>query len=255
MSLSFRPSWDIRALEEVDNSTSLHDYVVFIVVCFFSIFFTLCGSFLAYYSWREYILMQEYLHQGTVLDGYIVTQEYLRDIPDLGVMDTEYSATCEYEHQVDHQPTIRVRKQVRVRGSDLFHKPIHYAKLLRTKVVMEKNNTSAAVQLLLLPGFPLSGYPCRAVQRAITIQHQISTMALIVALLGISFFCVFTFAGFIQDMIHVQEDSTVWLSLGLISFMAFVELAMIHFFFRAKIETALSQEYKISAEYDFPYEQ
>ena len=200
--------------------------------------------------------MQDYIKNGIVVDGDILTKEYLRNIPSVRETETEYSVTCEYEQQIDNNLLIRVRKQVRLRGSDVFHKSIHSTKALRTHKVVVEKKMNEVVQLFVLPGFILSGYPCRAVQRATTMRYQISTMALIVALFFVSLFCIVTFvSGLIGDMpVQLSEKKSAWIGAGLFP-LILIELTMIHGCFRSNIEATLSKEYKESGGYDYPFEQ
>jgi hypothetical protein len=80
-------------------------------------------------------------------------------------------------------------------------------------------------------------------------------MFLIVALFCVSLFCVVTFAGLIGEMVQLNETKSTWLGFGLILTLTFIELTIIHGCFKFKIDSALHQEYKVSGEYDFPYEQ
>lgn len=201
--------------------------------------------------------MKDYVRNGASVDGHIIAKEYLRFIPSKREMDSEFSATCEYEQQIDENTTIRVRKQVRVRGGDLLYKSINLAKVMRSMVVVnwKKKHEACVVQLLVLPGFPLSGYPCKAAERATTMRYQMSTMFLIVALFCVSLFCVVTFAGLIGDMIQLNGTKSTWLGITLILSLIVIELTIIHVCLRSKIEASLSKEYKMSGEYEFPNEQ
>jgi len=249
-----------------DENTNLHDFIVFIVVSFFSIFFTICASLLAYYNWRENKLMKDYIHNGAVVDGIILDKEYLRIIPTTKRRDrieTEFSALCEYEQQQqpvdeDHNSIIRVRKQIRIRDNDLLYKPISLSKVMRTQVVLDRKklgNQVCVVHLFVLPGLPLSGYPCKAAERATTMRYQLSTTFLVVALFCVSLFCVIIFAGFIGDMIQWDKTQSTWFGIGFILILIIFELTIIHGCCKSKIDLALHHEYKVSGEYEYPYEQ
>lgn len=148
------------------------------------------------YASKENRLMRKYEEEGVFVAGDIVRMELIRggfDAKKDADTAQEYLVAVQYDTQLDPEYTTRISKWIRVRGDDLPRRLVQKSPLIgsvieqqttaelqdmaRENDAPEERRHDAMLDLLVLPGFPCSGYARATVSRARSLGSRLVSFA------------------------------------------------------------------------------
>ena len=256
-----------------------------IMAVLISLIYALCVSFLGgalgCLAELEDSIMKRYYEEGQVVNANIISTEFARGSNASGggacVSDghIEYTAVVEYYRMTSADYRIKVRKQLRVRESDVIsphHSALNAFKTSKGKSkkrspkieihvdteALQKNNHLQASQeiffrkialenrtldLLVLPEHPKSGYPQNAVERAGSLRYRSTSLSLVAVTVLLAAY----FLRMSALKIFEQEDEGQW-RIGWTIFWIFVvlivlQMPVIYYLLNTLLKKSMEEEY------------
>lgn len=192
----------------------LEDYIIHTFCVIFALCLSFVGVLVAYISNMEDALMRKYKKDGEIVRANVVSADFVRvATPDkvncacsyLENIEEDDNSTdiCEYAVFVDYKRVeshchTHVRKQVKALGRD-FWKPsgrnnikigVDYGDADYNDN-FESLETHRFLDLLVIPGYPMSGLPAAQIERCRSFSFLLPTRILVICLLSFSTFCLY----------------------------------------------------------------
>jgi hypothetical protein len=249
-----------------------------------SLLFALCASFLGgtlgCLAELEDSIMKRYYEEGQVVLAKIISTAFARGSKPSGggacISDNhiEYTAVVEYDRMTSTDYRIRVRKQLRLRESDViscppelnsfktskgkFKKSSHKVEIQVDTEALQKNDHLEACQeiffqkftlenrtleLLVLPEHPKSGYPRNEVERAGSLRYRTTILSLLVANMLLTAY----FLRMSTRKISEQEDEELrriaWTIFWIFVVLIVLQMPVIYCLLNTLLKKSVEEEY------------
>ena len=256
-----------------------------IMAVLISLLYALCVSFLGgalgCLAELEDSIMKRYYEEGQVVHANIISTEFARGSNASGggtcISDghIEYTAVVEYDRMTSTDYRIKVRKQLRVRESDLispYHPELNAFKTSKGKSkkmspkieihvdteALQKNNHLQASQeiffkkvalenrtleLLVLPEHPKSGYPQNAVERAGSLRHRSTSLSLVVANMLLAAYFLRLSARKVSEQEDEEQRRIGWTIFWIFVVLIVLQVPVIYYSLNTLLKKSVEGEY------------